>query len=142
MALARASPVVGLDCAKAAAKRRSIRGAISFGRWSITFRRLWMVQRWMSALSPKTLTTPLASAFAPSSTTRRPASAERPRATRSARSAVTTVLFSVSPNHRPLGTLRPSVAHFDHRLRISRYHAALTVENDAIDHRHGHRQTR
>jgi hypothetical protein len=27
-------------------------------------------------------------------------------------------------------------------LRISRYHAALTVENDAIDHRHGHRQTR
>ena len=39
----------------------------------------------------------------------RPPSADRPRATRSASSAVTIVLFSVSPSHRPTGTFVPSV---------------------------------
>jgi hypothetical protein len=46
--------------------------------------------------------------LAPSITTSSPPSVVRPRATRSASGAVTTVLFSVSPNHRPTGTLVPS----------------------------------
>ena len=42
-------------------------------------------------------------------TASRPPSADRPRAARSASRPVTTVLFSVSPSHRPTGTLVPSV---------------------------------
>ncbi len=52
---------------------------------------------------------PAASALAPSMTQSTPDSASRPRATRSANRAVTTVLFSVSPSHSPTGTLVPSV---------------------------------
>jgi hypothetical protein len=52
---------------------------------------------------------PAASALAPSMTHSTPDSVSRPRLTRSANRAVTTVLFSVSPSHSPTGTLVPSV---------------------------------
>ncbi len=51
---------------------------------------------------------PAASALAPSMTQSTPEETSRPRATRSAKRAVTTVLFSVSPSHSPTGTLVPS----------------------------------
>src|SRR5664279_5070834 len=62
----------------------------------------------MRAAEPNTLRTALVSAVAPSNTNSTPPVVSRPRSTRSASSAVTSVVFSVSPSYSPTGTFLPS----------------------------------
>ena len=65
----------------------------------------------MSALVPNTSRTAADSALAPSRTTSSPSSKARPRSTRSASRAQTTVLFSVEPSQSPTG-FRPPAPRF------------------------------
>ena len=101
---------------------------IRSGSDSVTLRFLWAWQRWSSARSPKTSSTALRNALAPSITTRMARLGLSPRSIRSASNALRAVVFSVAPSRSPSRCFSPLQSDAHHR----QHHVIGEVH--AVDH--------
>ena len=84
-----------------------VKGRISSGRCSKTFRLLWTWQRWTTAPSPHDSRSALRNPVPPSMMNSAGRSRSRPRCRRSASNALHTVAFSVVPSRRPRTCFTP-----------------------------------